>query len=128
MSTDRIAACSRTIGKSCFTPRKTPTVNRCSVIAGWSRRNTSSKPKSSLARLEERGLCGTSPIIFYSEAPKAQINYAETGQLEGKFITDQELNETKAAWELREDRLKYLYRPIPTSFGGLIRLRKMEAT
>jgi hypothetical protein len=81
------------------------------------------------ARLEERGIpLRTSPIIFYSEAPKAQINYAETRELEGRFITDQELNETKAAWELaRKDWFEYGYRPLPTSFGGLIRLEELEA-
>jgi hypothetical protein len=87
------------------------------------------KSEDLAVRLEERGIpLRTSPIIFYSERPKAQINYAEARELEGRFITDPELNETKAAWELaRTDWLEYGNRPLPTSFGGLIRLEELEA-
>lgn len=78
--------------------------------------------------LEGRGIpLRTSPIIFFSEAPKSQINYSEMRQLEGNFIEQKALEETKRSWEqARADWIDYGLRPLPTSFGGRIRLEDYE--
>ena len=69
----------------------------------------------------------TSPLLFYSEAPKSQINYAETRKLEGRFILPADRQTTKTAWETaRADWLDYGHRPLPTSFGITVRLEDQE--
>jgi len=79
--------------------------------------------------LESRGThLKTSPILFYSEAPKSQINYSETRQLEGRFIEAVDRQETKRSWEIaRGDWLDYGRRLLPTSFGARIRLEDLES-
>jgi hypothetical protein len=77
----------------------------------------------------------TSPVLFFSEAPKSQINYAETRQLEGRFLEDLDRRETKRAWEIargdwhdrRGDPIAYGRRLLPTSFGANIRLEDLES-
>ncbi len=69
----------------------------------------------------------TTPLLFYSEAPKSQINYSETRQLEGKFIVEDEAQETKRAWQTGlAEWLEFGRRPLPTSFGITIRLEDQE--
>ncbi|MEX2141307.1 MAG: hypothetical protein WD894_18725 [Pirellulales bacterium] len=69
----------------------------------------------------------TTPLLFYSEAPKSQINYAETRQLEGRFLQPDERSETKRAWETaRAEWREYGQRQLPTSFGIEIRLQDLE--
>jgi hypothetical protein len=72
----------------------------------------------------------TTPLLFYSEAAKSQINYAEARQLEGRFLKDEseERSKTKSAWETaREDWREYGQRQLPTSFGIDIRLQDLES-
>jgi hypothetical protein len=69
----------------------------------------------------------TTPLLFYSEAPKSQINYAETRQLEGRFRTAAERNENQRAWETaRAEWREFGQRQLPTSFGIDIRLQDFE--
>jgi hypothetical protein len=69
----------------------------------------------------------TTPLLFYSEAPKSQINYAETRQLDGRFL-GAEAQETKRAWELaRGEWIEYGRRVLPTTFGLSIRLEDLES-
>jgi hypothetical protein len=69
----------------------------------------------------------TTPLLFYSEAPKSQINYAETRQLEGRFLGPAR-QDTRRAWELaRGDWIEYGRRVLPTTFGLSIRLEDLES-
>ena len=66
---------------------------------------------------------GTSPVLFYSEAAKALINYAEALEGDGRFG-----DVTKTAWQKATDEfLAFGERIIPTSFGYFVRLNDMEA-
>jgi hypothetical protein len=79
-------------------------------------------------RLANQGIpLKTSPLLFYSEAPKSQINYAETREIEGRFLLPPDRQATKSAWETaRGDWLDYGHRPLPTSFGITVRLEDQE--
>ena len=69
----------------------------------------------------------TTPLLFYSEAPKSLINYAESRQLEGRFIKPEERTDTKRAWETASAEWReYGQRLLPTSFGVDIRLQDLE--
>jgi hypothetical protein len=83
--------------------------------------------------LASRGIpLKTTPLLFYSEAPKSQINYAEARQLEGLFLKDdddnsEERNKTKRAWEMGSAEWReFGQRQLPTSFGIDIRLQDLE--
>jgi hypothetical protein len=71
----------------------------------------------------------TTPLLFFSEAPKSQINYAETRQLEGRFVDPKiERPETKRAWEsARIEWIEFGRRVLPTTFGISIRLEDLES-
>jgi hypothetical protein len=71
----------------------------------------------------------TTPLLFYSEAPKSQINYAETRQQEGRFVDPKtDRPETKRAWvTARGDWLEFGRRVLPTTFGLSIRLEDLES-
>jgi hypothetical protein len=79
--------------------------------------------------LEKRGIpLRTTPLLFYSEAPKSLINYSETRQLEGRFISDEDRKETKRSWEKAfREWTEYGRRELPTSFGIKIRLEDQES-
>ncbi len=65
----------------------------------------------------------TSPMIFYSEAAKSQINYAENLEIDGTF------GETaRRAWEVAKgDMLAFSQRPMQSSIRERIRLGDYEA-
>ena len=66
---------------------------------------------------------GKNPLVFYSDPPKALINFAEAIQKDG-YLDEVSLiawRTAAAAWEA------YGRRPILSSFGLLIRLNEMES-
>jgi hypothetical protein len=80
--------------------------------------------------LESQGIpLRTTPLLFYSEAPKSQINYAEQRQLDGRFVdVKADRPQTRRAWETaRGDWLEYGRRVLPTTFGISIRLEDLES-
>jgi hypothetical protein len=80
--------------------------------------------------LESQGIPRrTTALLFFSEAPKSQINYAETRQLEGRFVDEKtERPETRRAWErARGDWIEFGRRVLPTTFGISIRLEDLES-
>jgi hypothetical protein len=80
-------------------------------------------------RLDTQGIpLRTTPLLFYSEAPKSQINYSETRQVEGRFIEPLERQETKRSWERASfEWIEYGRRVLPTTFGISIRLEDLES-
>jgi hypothetical protein len=81
--------------------------------------------KESFARAEElvdggASLKKMSPVLFYSERPMCQMNYAEALEEDGIFEEKARINWIKAADEWYE----YGDRDIPTSFGDVIQLNR----
>ena len=86
------------------------------VIHEWFKRAEAKVKDPTLIR-------GTSPVLFYSEAAKALINFAEALENDGRFG-----DVTKTAWQKATDEfLAFGERIIPTSFGFNIRLSDQEA-
>ncbi|MDZ4820945.1 MAG: hypothetical protein SGJ20_18415 [Planctomycetota bacterium] len=65
----------------------------------------------------------TTPLIFFSERGKAQMNYAETLQLEGNFT-----DEVKRAWEIANSDWTEDFgnRQLQAPYGGSLRLNDQE--
>ena len=72
---------------------------------------------------KQTAMRGKNPLIFYSDPPKALINFAEAIQKDG-YLDEVSLIAWRTAARAWED---YGQRPILSSFGLLIRLNEMES-